>query len=187
MKTSRPSAIVSQSAHTASAVDGRLAPDAGVGQDDDSDYPRVLDKIAAVCREVSKGNFEARLINVKESDKLAAAQHAVNDMIDRCDAFVREASAAMDAVRQHKYYRRILREGLQGSLDIAAVIINDATVAIQKWVAAVRCQHGRIRGFDRNRGRRIVHGLDRHGRDRRHAQQRRVDDARAFHGSGGRH
>ena len=86
---------------------------ASPGEDDASAYPRVLDKIASVCREISKGNFEARLVNVDESERLAAAQHAVNDMIDRCDAFVREASAAMDAVRQHKYYRRILREGLQ--------------------------------------------------------------------------
>ena len=102
----------------------------------DADAARVLDKIAAVCREISKGNFEARLINITESGQLADAQHAVNDMIDRCDAFVREASAAMDAVRQHKYYRRILREGMHGSLDIAATIINGATAAIQKRVTA---------------------------------------------------
>ena len=89
-----------------------------------------------VCREISKGNFEVRLVNIEESGQLATAQHAVNDMIDRCDAFVREASAAMDAVRHHKYYRRILREGLHGSLDIAATIINGATAAIQRRVTA---------------------------------------------------
>ena len=105
-------------------------------KDDSADAARVLERITQVCREISKGNFEARLVNVDESDRLAAAQHAVNDMIDRCDAFVREASAAMDAVRHHKYYRRILREGLQGSLDIAATMINGATEAIQKRVTA---------------------------------------------------
>jgi methyl-accepting chemotaxis protein len=103
---------------------------------DDADATRVLDRITWVCREISKGNFEARLVNIEESGQLATAQHAVNDMIDRCDAFVREASAAMDAVRQHKYYRRILREGMHGSLDMAATIINGATAAIQKRVTA---------------------------------------------------
>ena len=43
---------------------------------------------------------------------------------------VREASAAMDAVRHHKYYRRILREGMHGSLDIAAILINGVYPAI---------------------------------------------------------
>ncbi|MBI3705538.1 MAG: methyl-accepting chemotaxis protein, partial [Rhizobiales bacterium] len=101
-----------------------------------ADAARVLDRIAHVCREISKGNFEARLVNITESGQLADAQHAVNDMIDRCDAFVREASAAMDAVRQHKYYRRILREGMHGSLDIAAELINGATAAIERRVTA---------------------------------------------------
>jgi methyl-accepting chemotaxis protein len=131
--------IAGREAHT--GVPGVLANEspalgASTGEDDVSAYQRVLDKIATVCREVSKGNFEARLVNINEREGLAAAQHAVNDMVDRCDAFVREASAAMDAVRHHKYYRRILREGLSGSLDIAATMINDATAAIQKGVTA---------------------------------------------------
>jgi methyl-accepting chemotaxis protein len=115
---------------------GSSAPGASAGPHDDAAYPEVVDKIASVCREISKGNFEARLVNIEGSERVAAVQHAVNDMIDRCDAFIREASAAMDAVRHHKYYRRILREGLRGSLDVAAVMINDATAAIQRRVAA---------------------------------------------------
>lgn len=109
---------------------------ASAGHADDAAYSRVLDKIAAVCGEIGQGNFEARLVNIAESGQLAAAQHAVNNMIDRCDAFVREASAAMDAVRHHHYYRRILGAGLHGSLGIAATTINEATAAIQRRVAA---------------------------------------------------
>jgi methyl-accepting chemotaxis protein len=102
----------------------------------EGDAARVLERINRVCREIGKGNFEARLVNIAESGPLADAQHAVNDMIDRCDAFMREASAAMEAVRNHKYYRRILREGLHGSLDIAAESINGATAAIERRVTA---------------------------------------------------
>ncbi len=116
-----------------------------------ADYSEVLDKITAACREISKGNFEARLIGIPGTGKDAAAQHAINDMIDRCDAFVREASAAMDAVRHHKYYRRILREGLNGMLDNAAASINEATVAIQKRAAAFDAAGDDIRqGVDRS-------------------------------------
>ena len=37
-------------------------------------------------------------------------------MIDGCDAFVREATAAMGAVQHNKYFRRILPGGLHGAL-----------------------------------------------------------------------
>jgi methyl-accepting chemotaxis protein len=47
-------------------------------------------------------------------------------MIDRCDAFVREATASMETVCRNTYYRLILEGGLQGSFRVAASIINDA-------------------------------------------------------------
>jgi methyl-accepting chemotaxis protein len=57
-------------------------------------------------------------------------------MIDRCDAFVREATAAMAALRDNKYYRRILPQGLHGALQVAATTMNDATAVIQGRVSA---------------------------------------------------
>jgi methyl-accepting chemotaxis protein len=107
-----------------------------VAQEKEHAQLRVLSKIGAVCQEISNGNFEARIVNIGEAGDLADAQNSVNDMIDRCDAFVREASAAMDAVCRNVYYRRILQGGLRGSLRIAAETINDATATIQKRVAA---------------------------------------------------
>jgi PAS domain S-box-containing protein len=73
-------------------------------------------RITEVCREVAVGNLEARLVGVTERGELAEMQHALNDMIDRCDAFVRESAAAMQAVRAYTYYRRIRPEGLSGAL-----------------------------------------------------------------------
>jgi methyl-accepting chemotaxis protein len=97
---------------------------------------RALERITWACSEIGKGNFEARLVHIEDNGVVGDAQHALNDMLDRCDAFVREASAVMAAVCDNKYYRRILREGLHGSLDVAATTINDATAAIQRRVAA---------------------------------------------------
>jgi methyl-accepting chemotaxis protein len=87
---------------------------------------RVLERITAICRDISRGNFEARLTHIEETGVLAEAQLAVNDMIDRCDAFVREATASMETVCRNTYYRLILEGGLQGSFRVAASIINDA-------------------------------------------------------------
>jgi len=98
----------------------------------------VIDKIAAVCTEISHGNFEARIARITETGKLGDVQHKVNDMIDRCDAFVREATACMEAVCRNIYYRTIMYGGLQGSFRVAAKIINDSVQSQGKAVEKAR-------------------------------------------------
>ncbi len=98
----------------------------------------VIKKITAVCDEICKGNFEARIADVTEGGVLDDAQHKVNDMIDRCDAFVREATASLEAVCRNVYYRRILYGGLQGSFRVAAEIINNSVKTQEKAVEKAR-------------------------------------------------
>ncbi len=96
---------------------------------------RVIDRTVEFCRKISRGDFEARLLAIHERGELATLQHALNDMTDRCDAFVREASAAMEAVQHNKYYRHILPEGLHGALRNGATVINGAMQAIRQRVS----------------------------------------------------
>ncbi len=96
---------------------------------------REIARTVRFCGKISRGDFEARLANIRERGELGALQHALNDMTDRCDAFVREAGAAMEAVRHNKYYRHILPEGLHGSLLEGASIINASMQAIAKRVS----------------------------------------------------
>jgi methyl-accepting chemotaxis protein len=91
---------------------------------------RAIVGMRAVCAGIAKGDFEQRVLGICDRGEIGDLQYALNDMIDRCDAFVREGSAAMDAVRHNKYFRRIRPEGLHGSLLIAAQVINDATAAM---------------------------------------------------------
>jgi methyl-accepting chemotaxis protein len=95
----------------------------------------VIDRIASVCEQVGRGNFEARITNITETGSLAEAQHKLNNMIDCCDAFVREATASLDAVCRNIYYRRILYGGLHGSLRVAAEAINGAVQLQGKEIA----------------------------------------------------
>ena len=80
----------------------------------------ALAEVTTVCARLSKGDFEARLQGCREHGKFGQMRESFNDMIDRCDAFVREAGAAMAAVRDNKYYRHILPQGLHGSRRIAS-------------------------------------------------------------------
>lgn len=70
--------------------------------------------------------------------KKPAAQHKVNDMIDRCDAFVRKATASLEAVCRNIYYRRIFYGGLQGSFRVAAEIINNLVKTQEQAVEKAR-------------------------------------------------
>jgi methyl-accepting chemotaxis protein len=100
----------------------------------------VIDRIASVCQEIRRGNFEARLTNITQGGALADVQHKVNDMIDCCDAFVREATASLDAVCHNIYYRRILYGGLQGSFRVAAEMINGSVETQKKAVERARIE-----------------------------------------------
>jgi methyl-accepting chemotaxis protein len=90
---------------------------------------RVLGKVTQVCKKVSAGDFEARIINVEGSGDIVELQHAINDLIDNCDSYVRESAASLDAVAHGRFYRRILLQGMHGSFRSAAVTINKAIEA----------------------------------------------------------
>ncbi len=96
---------------------------------------QVMSEVSMVCNAIAVGDFERRIMDHVDQGGLRDMQYAINDMIDRSDAFVREATAAMNAVGNNKYYRTIRPEGLHGSLAAAAVGINKAMDMIRAQVA----------------------------------------------------
>ncbi|WP_284694409.1 HAMP domain-containing protein [Rhodoplanes serenus] len=93
-------------------------------------------KIEVVAARIARGDFEARILDIRDGGVLGRLQHAFNDAVDRCDAFVRESTAAMAAIRDDRYHRRILPRGLHGSVRLAAETINAAMDVIKQRVAA---------------------------------------------------
>ncbi len=98
----------------------------------------ALEAIRAACRRIAAGDFEARIVGIDERSVAAAAHDAVNDAIDCCDAFVREATASLEAVCRGIYYRHILPEGLHGAFLVAAHAINASISGLDKAVADAR-------------------------------------------------
>ncbi|MBP2298181.1 methyl-accepting chemotaxis protein [Azospirillum picis] len=94
----------------------------------------VVERLAAVNRSIAAGDFEARVTGIREGGGLGALMHATNDAIDRTDAFVREATASMHAVSEHKYFRRIMLRGMNGGFLHASRTINAATESIARKV-----------------------------------------------------
>jgi len=85
---------------------------------------------------LGRGDFEARNLVFDQRGQAGELAEAINDMADRIDAFVREASASMEAVRLNRYYRRILPDGMEGALLRASTTINEATDVIEDRIAA---------------------------------------------------
>ena len=90
-----------------------------------------------VMREIASGNFDLRLTDIAGSGETAELLHLVNDLIDRCDAYVRESSACMEHVSDSKYWRKIIETSMQG----------DFLTASRKVNAALSSMEGRVEQF----------------------------------------
>jgi methyl-accepting chemotaxis protein len=88
---------------------------------------KTIQNAIRICRRLQNGDFEARIVNIPKDGELSEFLWSVNEMSDTVDAFVRESTAAMEYVSRNQYFRRILEEGLHGSLLNGARIINQAT------------------------------------------------------------
>ena len=84
------------------------------------------------CHDIENGNFEKRIIGIDEKGDIGEMLWALNGLVDRMDAFIREAMASMEYVSQNKFYRQILETGMIGTFLHAAQTINGATDAMGK-------------------------------------------------------
>jgi methyl-accepting chemotaxis protein len=81
---------------------------------------QAMPAIADVCRRAAAGDLEARLGPIGDTAAEIECRNAVNDMLDVCDAFIREAGAASAAAAEGRFHRRFLTSGMRGSFRAAA-------------------------------------------------------------------
>lgn len=101
-------------------------------------YKSAVQKALKVCEAVSEGDFEARVVGINETGDAAALLHAVNRLIDRCDAYVRESRASLEYVAENKYFRRISERGMTGAFGEAARTVNLAMGSMETRVGNFR-------------------------------------------------
>ncbi|ADZ72144.1 Methyl-accepting chemotaxis sensory transducer [Polymorphum gilvum SL003B-26A1] len=97
---------------------------------------RTIAHAVDVCSKVGWGDFEVRANDLMAQGDLGKLLIALNHLIDRTDAFMREAAASMSAIHENRYYRRIQPGGLAGAFLRGAQIMNTATETIQGRVGA---------------------------------------------------
>jgi methyl-accepting chemotaxis protein len=94
-----------------------------------------ISKALDVCHAVSNGDFEQRIIEIDPRDKYAELYYAINRLVDRTDAYVRESTACLDHVSHKKYFRRIAEKGMVGDFKTASRAINSATQMMEDQVS----------------------------------------------------
>ncbi len=97
-----------------------------------SDTRSAVTKATEVCKAVAEGDFEARILNITEKGEAGEMLHAINLLIDRTDAYMRESKACLEYVSKNQYFRLIAERGMVGSFGEAARTINTATEFIAK-------------------------------------------------------
>jgi methyl-accepting chemotaxis protein len=96
-------------------------------------------KALQVCEAVANGDFEARITGINAKDgEMAELCHAINRMIDRTDAYVRESTASLEYVSRNKYFRRIQERGMTGAFLTASRAINAATQSMEDKISSFR-------------------------------------------------
>ena len=108
----------------------------GLGADERAEleaYRGLVVELRRVCAAASEGDLEQRVVAVPgmaSCENLVAVRSALNLTLDRTDAFVREAAAALTAASEGRYYREFLLPGFTGSFRDAARTINGAREAM---------------------------------------------------------
>lgn len=94
-------------------------------------YKSAVSKAVTVCEAAAEGDFEMRVLNITEDEEAGRLLHAINSLIDRSDAYIRESQASLLCVAKNKYYRRISEKGMPGTFGVASNSNNMAMQAIE--------------------------------------------------------
>lgn len=90
-------------------------------------YETAFGALATVANDVKDGNLEARIVNWDSYGDLSTTMSNINRMLDLTDAFIREATASLDAAANGNYYRKFLTTGMLGAFEAGARSINQTS------------------------------------------------------------
>lgn len=92
---------------------------------------RALDEIATVCERAAAGDLGVRIVDTESHADLAPILQSLNRLLDRTEAFIREAGASLTYAAEGRYFRRFLLRGMLGEFRRGAEVINTARAAMQ--------------------------------------------------------
>ncbi|WP_417493351.1 methyl-accepting chemotaxis protein [Maricaulis sp.] len=97
----------------------------------ESNDRKAIRRAGQIVRAVANGDFEQRITHISSDPEIAEMELAINLLIDRADAYLRESHACFDYVRQNKHFRLISETGMVGGFRNAAQSINATILSIK--------------------------------------------------------
>ena len=113
------------------------SPSAAVLETSSSSQAEWIARAAAVCEAAARGDLEGRILRCHEVGELGRLMHAINNMLDSTEAFVREAGAPLESANLGRFYRRVVLRGMHGSFRRTAELINCAAQEMARDHAAL--------------------------------------------------
>ncbi|WP_431856501.1 methyl-accepting chemotaxis protein [Azospirillum sp.] len=89
-------------------------------------------RAGAVMEAAEKGDLQPRVLHVPGDDPLASMLRNTNRLLDRVEAFGKEADAAMQYAAQGRYFRRIVMTGMVGDFAVYAKHVNEGLAAMER-------------------------------------------------------
>jgi len=96
----------------------------------------VIQDIADTCQKVATGQFDRRVIVMRESEPVfLLLADAVNSLADAADVYLRESISTLEHAAQEKFFRKNQVTGLTGYFRRAATILNSSIDKVRQNVA----------------------------------------------------
>lgn len=92
---------------------------------------KAIRRAGEIVRAVANGDFEQRIVHISSDPEVREMELAINLLIDRSDAYLRESRACFEYVRQNKHFRQISETGMVGGFRNAARSVNATIDAIK--------------------------------------------------------
>ncbi len=93
---------------------------------------RELEHLSEVSHKLSQGEFENRIIHIKDGGFVGKACWEINNLADQLEAFMREIKTTVSYANNDKFFRKALSEGLKGGFAINIESINNVVKEMEK-------------------------------------------------------
>ncbi len=101
-------------------------------------FRRCLAAATETCERAAHGDLESRMSACYGQGEMDRLANAVNQMLDMTDAFLREATAALENASRGKFYRHVLLRGMRGAFRHASEDINQTNGMLAKDDAIIK-------------------------------------------------
>jgi methyl-accepting chemotaxis protein len=92
---------------------------------------QAITRAADICEAVANGDFEQRIVGISKDAETARLEYAINRLIDRNDAYIRESRASFEYVCKNKFFRTISETGMPGAFRVASRAVNTTVETVK--------------------------------------------------------